>query len=267
MIRLFCAMCLIVMAAQQFARAESGGDDTFCAQAPVEMVKAIEGRWTLTQGAGVALGGVIPIPLPAQAPQSVAIDVDENSGIAFLEHEGQKLAIVPVLPEQAVDQMAWLRDDEIEGLTNPGGSCDWYALPVMLGSNVYALNAETAAAEAANPENKTYGVVYAGNGNGDVHVCSNGKVGYSVYSSKSGVEQDGDLTVGVISEDDEGAQNAARLKCATDEDVVLPATSGEMTMTLFVKFTSPNSGAGVLQFQGEQEGYRFGARAPITFAR
>lgn len=266
MIKHVLSLCVFAAIALLPAGADESGNG-FCANAPLEMVKAIEGRWTLTQGAGVAVGGFIPIPLPAQAPQSVSIDVDGNSGIAFLKHEGQKLAIVPVLPEQAVDQMAWLRDDEIDGLTNPGGACDWYALPVMLGSNIYALNAETAAAEAANTENEAYGMIFAGNGQGDVHVCSNGKVGYSVYSSKDVAETGGGPTVGVISEDDEGAQNAVRLKCALEEVDVPVATSGEMTMTLFVKFTSPNSGAGVLQFQGEQEGYRFGARAPITFAR
>lgn len=262
MIRLFCAMCLIVMAAQQFARADSGGDDTFCASAPIEMIKAIEGNWTLKQGAGYGAGGILPFPLPAQPPQSVWIDVDTGKGIAYLKHDGQKIAIIPVLPSEALAQEMRLDEAEQKGLLNTGGGCEWYSLPIMLGSNVYELSDAAAKAQGGADGTSIAMVVTEGE---VFYACSNGKMD-SFKTTVSEILGEG---VAVVEKSNDAPEKAETInKYCEMEDIDTPDPRvGEMVMNLLVKFKSPDSGTGILQFKGQYGATVFAARAPVTFTR
>lgn len=262
MIRLLCTMCLIVMAAQQYARAESGGDDTFCASAPIEMIKAIEGNWTLKQGAGYGAGGVLPFPLPAQPPQSVWIEVDAGKGIAYLKHDGQKLAIIPVLPSEAMAQEIRLDEAEQKGLLNTGGGCEWYSLPIMLGSNVYELSYAAAKAQGVADGTSIAMVVTEGE---VFYACSNGRMD-RFKSTVSEILGEG---VKVVEKSADAPEKAAGVeKYCELEDIDTPDPRvGEMVMNLLVKFKSPDSGTGILHFKGQYGATVFEAKAPVSLTR
>ena len=47
----------------------------------------------------------------------------------------------------------------------------------------------------------------------------------------------------------------------------LKSGEGQMVMNLLVKFQSPNSGTGIVIFEGQMNGHKFGAKAPVQLTR
>ena len=76
--RLISALVLATVFNSGAAAAQTDGDDPFCALAPFEMLVALEGNWSLTQGNGFAWAAGMAIPLPANPPQSFTIEFDET---------------------------------------------------------------------------------------------------------------------------------------------------------------------------------------------
>ncbi|CAM3853095.1 hypothetical protein [Litorimonas haliclonae] len=229
------------------AIAQGGPDESlesFCATAPNELLSTIEGSWSLKQGAGVAMGqGFLPIPLMAHPPQNIDIDVDKEAGLASIQQGGEKIVLAPVAPDGVAEIDTMLRESDAEGMIDTSGGCDWYSLPLMVGSNLYDLSADVKGLY----KNST--TVILGS-LGAFMVCrdSNGPMELARTTS--------DAPVMVIEE--------YRELCPKRD---LVPDEGELVMTLLVKFNGPNSGSGVLLFEGYMNGAFAGAKAPVTLTR
>lgn len=245
--RLAIAWFVLVLAAS-FAAAQdsaSGGGD-FCAIAPQELLVALDGSWSLEQGAGLAVGGV-PIPLPAHPPVAMRLEYDAEGGFAILGGQGQQMVMVPVVTETASAVLGdWF--EHFATATEGMDACEWYALPTLVGSNVYALKGTTQTGSLQWFDDSGAVMEY----NMGAVFC----VGDHAYFLllQSGPEG----KVLVPGEDTDGS------RCA-DTDVIRSA--GDMSMTISLKFDSPSSARGMLTFMGESDGYSFAAWAPITMTR
>ncbi len=258
-----CALVLLgAIPSAAHAQEESGGG--FCASAPSELLSAIDGNWTFKQGAGGGLGAVIPFPLPAHPPQSVKIDVDEELGIATLKHAGRELAIIPIAADQVKGATELLNQADADELIDTKGACNWYSLPLMLGSDTYMLD------PAMQPDTDTFifvrtiDTLESGQPIGVTHIFCKGGIqsmtDWSIYDP----DAEGQLAPDVYVH--EVPQGEYPNSCWREPDPREPKP-GEMTMNLLVKFNSPNSGSGILLFMGEMDGYKFAARAPVTLTR
>tara|TARA_R110002051_G_scaffold38159_1_gene81190 strand:+ start:428 stop:1225 length:798 start_codon:yes stop_codon:yes gene_type:complete len=246
---------------QSPASAQGNGDAAFCASAPSEMLKAIDGKWKFTQGAGYGIGGVVPFPLPAHRPQSVSIRVDDNVGVAFLEHEGQKLAILPLPGDDPDINEIAMTMTEKEKILNKGGACEWYALPVMMGFNMYAL------AEGVGGDDNA-SMTTIGLGGQSIFFCKDG----SNFGIRNRPTEGGIKTHEYDPETDgndpyDPDKRYVADNCDRPQPMPDLALDGAMIMTLLVRFDSPNSGQGVLQFEGKYGPTNFAARAPVTFTK
>lgn len=258
--------------------AAQGSDDPFCALAPFQMLAALDGTWSLTQEAGVAVGAGRRIPLPPNT-QTFTIEFDPTIGIADLKGGSppQTLALFPT-NLTAVEEIIWFvidigEDDDgnqternlLETQLNAGSGCDFYSLPIMLGFNTYAL---TQPAEGLG----AYSLEVAVGGNYATLCFSRSEVESNIDNLREGDlrrgvevsgESAGEVTGAYFVETDQ-RDIESRRACNLD---VPPPTPGTMVMSLVMKFHSANQGTGILQFEGEQGGHKFFARAPVTMSR
>jgi hypothetical protein len=212
------------------------------------MLAALDGTWTLKQGAGLASGvaptgipglpvGGITIPLPANPPQRFTLTFDPAAGYATLSGEGQSMAMVGATPAELGGVSKYLSSADIDKLITKGKGCAWNALPIMVGSNVYGLDTP------ATPGGKGR-FSYVGLPGLKVTLCVLPDGSYREATDR-------DLGV------DRGCKQEAK-----------PAVRmGDMKMSLIMKFQSSTQGSGVLLFEGQQDESRFTAIAPITMSR
>jgi hypothetical protein len=233
------------------AHAQQHGDDPFCASAPLEMLAALEGPWTLRQGAGFAAAGAMVLPLPAHPPQTVVLDYDEGAWYATLTGmAGERMVMFPTDENQIEAVVKYLTEADAANLLEIGAGCDWYSLPLMLGSNSYSLN-------RAGGQPGTMRL--------DIANISDGTLTHlSVCIPMHGPE-DNDVVYQVGN----NRVGAAMNDCALDDDhpSLLQAGEGQLLMNLLVKFQSTESASGIVIFEGVMNGQRFGAKAPVTLSR
>jgi hypothetical protein len=243
-------VCVVLVLAAGFVAAQDAptGGEGFCATAPPELLAALDGSWSLEQGPGLAVGGW-PIPLPAHPPVAMRLEYDAEGGFAILSGQGQQMLMVPVVTEIVSDVLGdWF--PHFEGSTEGMEACDWYALPTLIGSNVYALSGAIPAEWARVLGESNASIEYA--------------VAILCVADRSyifGVARDIDETdVHPIAD---GAPDGST-NC---EDRGTRSLQGDMSMTISLKFDSPSSARGMLTFVGESDGYSFAAWAPITMFR
>lgn len=247
-------------------------DDPFCASAPLAMLAALEGPWTLRQGAGFAVAGAMMIPLPAHPPQTVVLDYDEQAWHATLTGmAGERLVMFPTDERQIEEVVTYLNEADAANLLQFGAGCDWYSLPLMLGSNSYSLSRDEATEELALI---TVGFPSAvvGLDGGGVRIGFCAPVPDQVREGEISdrVDRGGTASSWRDSESASGAtwsRAEGNRACADLVPNPVPGGEGQMLMILMVKFQSANSATGLLHFEGEMNGQRFGAKAPVSLSR
>ena len=234
--------------------------DPFCAQAPLEMLAALEGEWTLRQGPGFAAAGAMVIPLPAHPPKRMALDYTEGDYFATLSAEDGSMVMFPTDPDQIEAVVKHMNEADAANLLEIGTGCDWYALPIMAGSNSYSLD------RAEGPPEAIALAFITGNGP-RVGVCvampyeAAGLQGGDMNSVSLGDGRNSELEV--WSMEDESTKG-----CFPDQEPFrLEAGQGQMVMNLLVKFQSPTSATGIVIFEGQMNGQGFGAKAPVRLTR
>lgn len=178
------------------------------------MLVALDGAWNLRQGPGAAYVAGTAIPLPAHAPVAVRFNYDSAQRLVHIVSAdlANGIHMFPTATQQSAGAAAALADQPAFS-----SSCDWYALPTLIGTNVYHFVEEAhferfAAADA---------------------LC---------------------LLLG-------------SMFCFEVPPSHHPGGEVDMQMTLILRFTSANSGSGVVIFSGDHEGYRFAAQAPVQISR
>lgn len=177
--------CLVLMLAASFAVAqdttsENGG---FCATAPQELLVALDGSWSMTQGPGVAVGA-FPIPLPGHPPVAMRLEYDPEGGFAILSGQGQQMLMVPMVTETASRALGKDSFDVFATETEGLDACDWYALPTLVGSNAYALSGTVSYEQISFVDDSAY--------NGFLHVAAalcvgDTFVGVGVHAAEGGL--------------------------------------------------------------------------------
>jgi len=248
--------------AQDEPAAPSSPDD-FCATAPGDILSILQGDWSFKQGPGFAtagavirgMGGITAIPLPSHAPVPMKLTYDPETGFANLSGENpdggpENMIMFPSLPENLPTLADYLIAAERERLVEIGSGCDWDFLPIMVGTNRYSLDR----AEAVETGNMMYAIVGGEAAGGCVFFEETSEtrlIGHSLLRVIDEIPVV-DLAIGP--------------ETSTCERTVRQ-TSGEFHMTIVVKFQSLNSGAGMVIFEGQSDGHRFAAKAPITLTR
>lgn len=226
---------LLVLASSGFAaprdNAATDGDDGFCTMAPSELLAALDGTWSLKQGAGAALGesnrGVAGVPLPPHGAQPLGFKYDPQRGVAVLSGQDtpDQMILFPVASAQAEQAArAFARGDAAKARA-ASTHCNPDSLRIFVGTNSYALDRDAAQHRGGSSE--------------AAYFCS---------------------MLGMTGIPPAPVQRACSPR--TTE-----AAHGQMTMTLLVRFQSANAGSGMLYFQGEMEGSHFGAAAPVQLSR
>lgn len=270
MIRRLGILLLMVIVTPKPAEAQQS-EDAFCASAPDELLAAIEGDWSLTQGAGFFVVGPQTMPLPSHPPKAISITYDPTDFHATVTAPDGRMILIPTAEDSVTADVPYLNDKDAEKFLGIGAGCDHYALPLMLGANVYSLNRAQGA----------YRIVWLVLGEVSVPFCSGADASKFTeeYWRDTGEElviQPGpDPTeplhkgIGVGSTDIRDTPDSAWFPCPFKDSLnsIPEAAEGEMTMTLIVKFRTPDFATGLLQFHGQMEGHKFAAKAPVTLSR
>ncbi|MCB2048459.1 MAG: hypothetical protein KDE32_09565 [Novosphingobium sp.] len=220
-------------------------DETFCAQAPKEMLAALDGTWTVSQGPGVAVAGgftgnpVIPksvmtIPLPPHKGKRFKIAFDPENGKAVLSGDGQKLDMIAASSKELNKVSRHLDGEDLKGMVDKKAGCDWYSLPIMVGSKMYRL-------KGVEQGGKPTWSMFLPIPKKPMYIC---------------LREDGRVA---------GEFLGGTSECWTEPYEV--DAKGDMKMSVIVKFQSATSGGGMLYFEGKSGSYPFAAAAPIKFSR
>lgn len=257
--KLFLVILLSIAATAQ-AHAQSGSEA--CPTAPRDLLAGLDGTWSVQQGAGVMIVPVLgAMPLPPHEPLRLTMAYDPETGTSQLTGNGpdEQLIMFPTHESLVPQIQEVVSEADKEDLLNIGEGCNWYALPLMVGTNTYSLDAP-ASSEAgtmialALPEALPTSAPMSAS-----LACLTRKE----WQGMTDFVEDNDLISAV-----EAMLSAPQLYVQPDAECnVTPASSGDMTMTLLVKFQSPNSGTGMLIFEVNQSGTRAIAKAPVTMSR
>lgn len=210
----------------------------FCAVAPTDLLVALDGNWKLKQGAGFAFGGAMAgMPLPPHKPQTLKIRYDADTGTTRMSAPDapDNMVMFPVAEAQQVQAAGEITQGAIDAYQSQVGACDWYSLPIIVGTNRYALDREASEPDYDSPVQDQF---------------------YCKLPSEA---------IGLPSEALMVLMQLYNRVCLGDEGTT--EVHGQMSMTLLVRFDSTDSGRGTLFFEGEMQGYEFAAVAPVTLAR
>ncbi len=255
--RLFLSLLTSLLFAAHSAQADEHQSDDFCLLASDALLSAVEGNWMLRQHAGAASAAGLVIPLPPNPAQPVNILFDIERGVAVMSGAEQEMLLIPTLPGALQNALQFMNESEAEGLLEIGSGCNFYDLPLVLGTNRYSL----ATTDSIQVEpGSVLSFVFLGEHS---YVCvseatlreagASSSVGYVNYESRSAVYIEGERY-------DQG-------RCEQIVSAMPRAGSGQLVMSLAVKFQTPNSATGMLYFEGERDGYFFAAKAPVTLSR
>lgn len=125
--------------------------DPFCPMAPADLLVALDGTWSLVQGAGAAWAispgvGGMGIPFPAErTPVALTFRYEADVGVTVVtgSNMDEQIIMRPLETETAsIDAPAWAFAESLltNGLSDSdtsAGSCDWYTLPILFGTNRY----------------------------------------------------------------------------------------------------------------------------------
>ncbi|MBV0914114.1 hypothetical protein [Anianabacter salinae] len=254
---------LILAAAQ--ANAQSSRET--CPTAPRDLLVGLDGTWSVQQGPGVMIVPVMgALPLPPHAPLRLTMAYDPETGTSQLTGNGpnEQLIMFPTHESLVPQIQEMVSAADKENLLNIGTDCDWYALPLMVGTNTYSLESpgfvETGTTvlalflpgvsnELTQSAIKSTAVCLTGKDKQEIADLMGGGRAQNMIDALENVELAGPLFV------------------AQDFGCAVTPSSGEMTMTLLVKFQSPESGTGMLIFEVNQGGTRAIAKAPVTMSR
>lgn len=210
------------------SEAQEPQSEGFCALTDEALLAELDGAWNLTQGPGVVNASFMQIPLPGHPPAPVTFEYDPERGVVDLV--GADLSdnmIMFASVPSIAEDLARLAEEGAE--PGPPTDCPWSVVPTLIGTNFYELVDDQ----------------YSG-GHAVAHLCSadrwrNPEPG-SYYDS-------------------EDARAWFDRNCQRDR------AEGQLQMTLYVRFSSPDSGAGTIFFSGEQDGHPVMAVAPVTLSR
>lgn len=119
-------------------------DPDECPTAPRNLLEGLDGFWSVKQGAGVMIVPVMgALPLPSHAPLRLTMAYDPNTGTSQLTGSGpdEHLVIFPTHESLVPQIQEMVSEADKAGLLNIGDSCDWYGLPLMVGTNSFSLSA------------------------------------------------------------------------------------------------------------------------------
>lgn len=262
MFRTFFLLIVLFLGAAVQAHAQSGDED--CPTAPTDLLAGLDGTWSVQQGAGVMIVPVMgAMPLPAHAPLRLTMAHDPATGTSQLTGSGPDEQLIMIAThESLVPQIRELVSAaDKEDLLNTGEGCDWHALPLMVGTRTYSLDAPASsetgtvialALPEGSPESAPMFAPVA-------CLTSRDKQGIVDFLGERSQAAFGSL--GRIA-------SSGKLYVQHDADCnASPASSGDMTMTLLVKFQTPSSGTGMVIFEVNQNGTPAIAKAPVTMSR
>lgn len=266
-----CGLAGLTMASPAMAQQPEGD----CGTSQTELFRSIAGTWTFKQSAGTGLGAVVPFPMPAHSPQSVKVEIDKKFPVAFLKHDGQEIAMIPV-PDGFRDGADLMFSEKQKDEMFPARSeCGWGSIPTVVGSTAYELIGPARSPElfAIHFGSSMYFACLHGEGSPTFGSEDFGEGRGLWYSySTEGVFGAVDIATGQTRAAT-GAEGAKRAKdkCGTPD--VESVKVGDMVMTLVVRFASDKSASGYIDFRGTTKSRKpvpslpFAARAPITLSR
>lgn len=242
-----------VMAMPAHAQQEASEEPTgaFCALAGLDLLAALDGSWTIHQEQGKAHAGMMTIQLPPPPPTPVTFAFNPQTRVVDVRSANlaDEMIMFPVSPVQQAAA------DELIGeppAGNPSGPvCAWLAAPTLIGTNVYVgWNFEQWLFVTPGPKS----------------TC--GQIEETMASPPPKEEDYEDPTIFEIAQKNYSNSKAFYYEYCQDELKELPGGGTlEMEMTLVLRFTSANSGAGTVYYTGQTDKAKFAASAPVTITR
>ena len=245
----FFLVVLCVSSLLSAAHAQEVSDNSpteFCTLTGLDLLTALDGTWTLHQGAGMAMGGPFPIPLPPPRPVSVSLEYDPTQGVIDLigTDSPGRMIMLPVASGGA-NQLVGEQPAGNAAASESG--CNWNALPILVATNSYTEVDEVIVVDFEGAA-----------------ICFNNMTEIKSSYTSWGDEVEYDVMAG-----------AAIFYCPADllpPPVVDDTGEFRMNMTLTLRFSDDRSGSGTVQFSGTQENPRggkipFAAEAPVELTR
>lgn len=228
------------------AQASSEPTSAFCAFAGLDLLQALDGTWTIRQGRGQARAGIMTVPLPSPPATTVTFRFDLQRRLinvrgANLEDEMVLFATAP-MQQQAANGLV----GEPPTLNRTAPVCEWLSAPTLIGTNGYFFLDGEAFAIMQSRTTPAY--------------CQ---------AIKDGIDGKSNAYLAADANGSE-PQPKAKLQKFWDLNCRQPPIEPDhvdMDMTLVLRFTSANSGSGMLYFQGGTNQSKFRASAPVTISR
>jgi hypothetical protein len=250
--RILSALILVgATAVSASAQQPSGGGGDFCALTGTDLLAALDGSWTVTNKAGTAVarepthGGIIAFPYPAGPPGTIIFKYDPERRVIDATDPDKEVEMVLVPTGGDLGDLKPVTDALVGARPADWAACDWSTVPtVMGGSGWYA-----------------YSVTRPGDFYGElaaelIYNCETYQH-FGLPELSKNCDQD------LLRENLEGPYllpgGSSRFDVRREDF--------EMSMTLFLRFSSANSASGSLFFEGSQDGSTFKAYTPVTLSR
>jgi hypothetical protein len=219
------------------ARAQNAADPAgaFCALAGLDLLAALDGSWTIRQEKGTAQAGMMTIPLPAPPPTQVTFRFDPPRRVinVLSKSLADDIIMFPAAPIQQDDAARLVGDSPPDNPTVP--VCAWLEAPTIIGTNVYFLMEDD--------------FVLLLNPHITAEECDRYQEAIGDSATHHAVRP--------------GYQKIWDMNCR--KPPIEPNL--DMAMTLALRFTSANSGAGMVYFTGKTDRSAFRASAPVRLSR
>ena len=134
-------------------------DPGFCNKAGTNLLTTVDGSWSLQQGAGWALAGPIPIPLPPHEAAPIIFKFDPQQGLTYAQSAdlAEEMVMFPAFNEQQDLAEELLKTQDIDTSKISGSGCDWDKLPIVIGTNHYSSFSVSTMCYAIAQAQKRYG--------------------------------------------------------------------------------------------------------------
>ncbi|PWE18814.1 hypothetical protein DDZ18_04280 [Marinicauda salina] len=226
----FLAALLLAFSFVFAADSEAQGSPSagFCALTDEALLAELDGAWNLTQGPGVVNAGYMQIPSPPHPPVPVTFEFDPERGVVdIVAADLSDNMIMFASVPSIAEDLARLAEEGAE--PGPPTECPWSVVPTLIGTNFYELVDDQ----------------YSG-GHSVAHLCS---------ADRWRNPEPG------------GYYDSEDARAWFDRNCQRERADGELQMTLYLRFSGPDAGAGTIFFSGEQDGYTAMAVAPVTLSR
>lgn len=205
----------------------SEDDSSFCSLSGEDLLVAIDGSWSLKQGSGLAMGGPIPIPLPSHGAQPVVFEYNPEK--RFIVVAAADLSDSMVMFPSAEKQLI-----QAEELLDAFGKDDEKVVSDCDWDTLPILIGTN---------------VYTGDYTGSYYGLTR------------------TFCEGLAGESEEVTIQRVALGVLCVNSIPETARTLDMEMTLVIRFSDARHGSGVIYFDGEEDGYKYVAQAPITLSR